>query len=87
VTRLGEFLLFGRLFSLGAGFFEITKVTRFVGYFFTRAKLCINFDKNELGYIFGDFFANSSGDPVLIAQLSVNFMDELLETEFPRKCC
>jgi hypothetical protein len=30
---------------------------------FSRLRLCINFDKNGLGYILGVFFTNSFGDP------------------------
>jgi hypothetical protein len=32
-----------------------------LGYFFPQLWLCINFGKNGLGYILGDFFTNSSG--------------------------
>jgi hypothetical protein len=42
-------------------FLKITEVAQFLDYFFSRKKLCINFDKNGLGYILGDFFTNSSG--------------------------
>jgi hypothetical protein len=32
-----------------------------LGYFIPKNRLCINFDKNGLGYILGDLFTNSSG--------------------------
>jgi hypothetical protein len=30
---------------------------------FSPIRLCFNFDKKGLGYIFGDFFTNASGHP------------------------
>jgi hypothetical protein len=34
-----------------------------LGHFFRLQKLSINYNKNGLGYILGDFFTNSSGHP------------------------
>jgi hypothetical protein len=60
VTRLGECVIvyFGQ-------FYENDKSgPHFWATFLPRLRLCINFDKNLLGYILGDFFpANSSGHP------------------------
>jgi hypothetical protein len=50
VTRLGEFLPFGRLVSLGS--FLNIKVAQMFG---PRSKLIINYDKNGLGHTLGDF--------------------------------
>jgi hypothetical protein len=38
---------------------KITKVAQILGLLFSK----VNLDKNGLGYIFGDFFLNSSGHP------------------------
>jgi hypothetical protein len=35
-----------------------------LGHFFTRIRLCCNFDKKALGYILGNFSTLSSGHPV-----------------------
>jgi hypothetical protein len=40
---------------------KITKVAHTVGLLFTQLGLCIIFDKKGLGYIFGDFLRNFSG--------------------------
>jgi hypothetical protein len=42
---------------------KITLVSHYIGRFLTRKKLCIDFDRNGLGYILGDFCTNSSGHP------------------------
>jgi hypothetical protein len=63
VTRLGEFSPNARLFALGI-FWKMTEIAHNFGILFPNFRLCINFDKNGLGYILGDFFANSSGHPV-----------------------
>jgi hypothetical protein len=55
VTRLGEFLPFVRLFSLGS-FWEITEVAQIYGVLFPQVKLCINFDKKMFGLHFGRLF-------------------------------
>jgi hypothetical protein len=60
---LDEFSTIVRLFSLGS-FWKFQKQQNFSGYFFPRKKLCINFDKNELGHILADFSTTSSGHPV-----------------------
>jgi hypothetical protein len=39
------------------------KLPKFFCHFFPRLRLCINFDKNGLGYILGDFITSSSGHP------------------------
>jgi hypothetical protein len=55
---LGEFSPVGRLFSMGSFLLQNQPV---LGIFFPRKKLCINSDKNGLGYIQGEFLANSFG--------------------------
>jgi hypothetical protein len=50
------------LFTLGS-FSKIAEVTQIFVMLFPRFGLCINFDKNELGYTLGDFFTPSSGHP------------------------
>jgi hypothetical protein len=42
---------------------KITEVVQIFGLFFKRKKLLINFVKNGLGYVLGDFFTNSPGHP------------------------
>jgi hypothetical protein len=58
VTRLGEFSTIGWLFSLSI-FLKSDESSRFGGYFFPRLRVCINFDKKGLGYIWAIFFTNS----------------------------
>jgi hypothetical protein len=53
VTRLGEFLPIGLLFTLGS-FLKITEVVLIFGLFFGRRKLGIYFDQ-KMDNIFGDF--------------------------------
>jgi hypothetical protein len=62
VTRLGKFSPLGQLFTLGI-VLKITEVAQFLGYFFPRKHLRINFDKKCLGRILGNFFTNVSGHP------------------------
>jgi hypothetical protein len=42
-------------------------------YFFPRLKLSINYDKNGLGCILGDFFKTSSSYPGGSKQIAANF--------------
>jgi hypothetical protein len=56
VTRLGNFLPIGGLFSLGI-VLKLTEVAQFFGYLFSRYQLCIIIDKKMLSGI----FKNSSG--------------------------
>jgi hypothetical protein len=57
-----------RLLGDLGNFLKITCIQKwhtFLGYFFPRHKICINFDlKNMLGCNLGDFFTNSSGHPI-----------------------
>jgi hypothetical protein len=62
VTKLGEFALIGRLFTL-AIFFKLQKEPTFIGLLFSQHQLCINFDKKLVGRHFGRLFINSSGHP------------------------
>jgi hypothetical protein len=39
------------------------KYRKFLGYFLPHNKFCNKVDKKWLGYIWGDFFVNSSGYP------------------------
>jgi hypothetical protein len=60
---LDEFSPTGQFFSL-CSFLKVTEVAHIFGArSFHGKKFCIDFDKNGLGYILGDFFANSSGHP------------------------
>jgi hypothetical protein len=48
----------------GVVLFQVkVEMAHFSGLHFPRLKFCINFDINVLGYVLGDFFANSSGHP------------------------
>jgi hypothetical protein len=61
----------GRIFAQRAIFFpfgHLLKHTIFLDNFIPCLSLCINFDKNGLGYILDDFFTNSSGHPGFMAQ-------------------
>jgi hypothetical protein len=40
---------------------NLTEVAQILGLLFSM--VCIQFDKNGLGYILGDYFTNSSGHP------------------------
>jgi hypothetical protein len=76
-TRLGEFLLIGRLFIL-FGFLKIAGVeVRWCNFFHGR-----NYEllmaKNGLGYILGDSFTNSSGHPAR------NFHNKVFKTRLLR---
>jgi hypothetical protein len=55
VTRLGQFLPIGWLFTLGS-VLKLTKVAKFLGLLFPRYQLCINFDKKWVGLHFGRLF-------------------------------
>jgi hypothetical protein len=56
VTRLGEFLPIGRLFSLSS-FFLITEVAEILGLFSDgKNYVGTTFARNMLSYILGDFF-------------------------------
>jgi hypothetical protein len=59
---LGEYLPIGRLFSLGS-FFEKCKSSTNSWFFFDGTSCVLILTQNWLGYILGDFFANSSGHP------------------------
>jgi hypothetical protein len=68
VTRLVEFAANEWNYTL-VSFIKITDVAQNVGlHFFLKSRLGINFDENGLGYILGDFFTNSSGQPWLRVQ-------------------
>jgi hypothetical protein len=58
--RLGEFSPNELLFALGIFLENYTKSPTVWVYFFP---LCINYDKNGLGYVLGDVFTNSYGHP------------------------
>jgi hypothetical protein len=47
---------------LGCGL-KTTEVAHISGLLFPQYQLCINLEKNWLGYNLGDFFTNSSGHP------------------------
>jgi hypothetical protein len=69
VTRVGEFLPIGRLFTLGSGL-KITEEYIF-GLLFPRYLLhtyVFILSKNGFGSVLGDFFTNSSGHPGYKAQ-------------------
>jgi hypothetical protein len=56
VTRLGDFPSIGSSFTLGSFFENVIRSRHFFGLLFSTYKgLCINFGKNGLGYILGDF--------------------------------
>jgi hypothetical protein len=64
---LGEFSHIGRIFAywaivyiLWAIILQVTEAAHIFSYVFPQTKWCIDFDTNGLGYILGDFFANSS---------------------------
>jgi hypothetical protein len=59
-SRLEEFSLTGRLFSLGSFLENCKSIQNFI-IFFHRKSFCVGFDKNGLGYISGDVFTNTSG--------------------------
>jgi hypothetical protein len=63
VTRLGEFLPIGRLFNLDSSFEKFRSSLNFWDNFVHGASYAMILTKNALGYILGDFFANSSGHP------------------------
>jgi hypothetical protein len=46
-----------------AGILKIIEVAHIYGYFFHGQDYALTLTKNELGYILGDFFTNSSGHP------------------------
>jgi hypothetical protein len=66
VTRLGEFSPFRQFCSWGS-FLKIAEVhTALVfGLLFLQKKLCIDFVEKWIGLLFGRFFKNSSGHPLL----------------------
>jgi hypothetical protein len=59
VTRFGEFITLGD-YWLWSFFSKITELAHILGQLFSAEK---SVNKNGLGYILGDFFANSSGHP------------------------
>jgi hypothetical protein len=62
-----------QLFTLGSFFKLLKYVVHNVGYFFTRLRFCINFDKKWIGLHFGRFsFTNSSGRPDTISKRTYN---------------
>jgi hypothetical protein len=70
VTRLGEFSLDGRMFTLGS--FLLLAWPKFMAYLFPQSKLCITFEqKLGLGYSWGEFFTNSSGHPATFMHYSL----------------
>jgi hypothetical protein len=64
VTKLGEILPIGRLFTFGQ-FFEnyIPKKPELMGYFFQGINYVLILTQNGLCFIFGIFFTNSFGNP------------------------
>jgi hypothetical protein len=40
---------------------KFSELPKFWGQFFCLKEICIEIDKNALGFILGEFFANSSG--------------------------
>jgi hypothetical protein len=66
VTRLGEFSPIGRVFSLGSFLFYFTEraQTFWATISHGNSNVLIS-TKHTLGYILGDFFANSSGTDVM----------------------
>jgi hypothetical protein len=58
------------LFTLGS-YLKITEVVHVFGNLIPRLNLCINQDYNGLGYILGDFFAKSSGQPGVDVMITV----------------
>jgi hypothetical protein len=59
---LGEFLPFGRFFTLG-GLLKNTRVALILGHFFHGKRYIIIFDKNGLGYVLGHLFAKLIWSP------------------------
>jgi hypothetical protein len=59
-----------RIFAIGDWFlwedyWKLCNFIQFKGYFLIEKKVCIYFDKKELGHILGDLIKNSSGHPAL----------------------
>jgi hypothetical protein len=64
--QLGRIFAYWAIVSLVGHFLKkLQKETKNLGLLFSTEKsyVCINFDKNGLGHIFGDFFTNSSCHP------------------------
>jgi hypothetical protein len=55
-------------------FWKSLKQTTILGYFSHSLRLCINYVKNGLGYILGDFFTNSSGHAVSGMRRKINYL-------------
>jgi hypothetical protein len=55
-------------------------LTKLLGYFFPRKNLCINFDKNGLGYILGHFYTNATDHPGYKAGKQIIFRIKLLQS-------
>jgi hypothetical protein len=59
--QIGRFFAQMAIFCFGQVFKNYRTNPHFCATCFPKHKLCFNFDENGLGYILGDFFANSSG--------------------------
>jgi hypothetical protein len=59
VTRLGEFSPNGRLLYFGHYLRNKKRGPKVLGFFIPMYRLCINFGKNGLGNILGDFFSQT----------------------------
>jgi hypothetical protein len=63
VTRWGEFSTIGRLFTLGAAFYENYRSSPKIWLLFPRIRLCINFDKISWATFWAIFLTRKSGHP------------------------
>jgi hypothetical protein len=66
--RIGRIFAHWVIICFGQFFLNFRTSPHFLLLFPPKYILCINFDKNGLGYILGDFFTNSSGHPDGTAQ-------------------
>jgi hypothetical protein len=60
MTRLGEVLPFGRLFTLGSFLIAVVGSPHFRYFFHVEGYAVCNVDENILGYILSDFFHKPS---------------------------
>jgi hypothetical protein len=69
---------------LWASIRKLQKYPTFIGYLISRLSLFINLTKNELGYILGNFFTNSSGhtDAGVVAANQLKQLSNLHRTRF-----
>jgi hypothetical protein len=83
VARLGEFLPFGRLFTLGT-FLNLASRKHFLASFLN----CIHFDKKMVGLYFVCFYRNSSGVDVMITIFCdfCQFSDEKIGVFLKNQC-